>query len=160
MANGITVDDPTYPSDNYFRWYRERTVPYVSNPSRHPVFAEGFQGDSSRTEYLLSFLFLLILDIHFHYSYYFMITTVFTKLFVCPFLYKWMLCRAFTIWHWTLRHYATISIGLISVHSGSLYPGVYSMLGRHGVLHCAFHLYHMTFPAMSTHVVLSALLEM
>lgn len=53
VADGTAVDDTTYPSDDYFRWYRQRTVIYVSNPRRHPPIPEGFQGDSARVEYLV-----------------------------------------------------------------------------------------------------------
>ena len=55
VEDGAVAEDPTYPSDEYRQWYRERTVLYISNPTRHPVFPEGFQGDSARAQYLVSF---------------------------------------------------------------------------------------------------------
>lgn len=56
MADGTAVDDTTYQSDDYFRWYRQQTVLYVSDPSRHPPIPEGFQSDSARAEYLVDVL--------------------------------------------------------------------------------------------------------
>ena len=52
---GAVIEDPTYPLDEYCQWYRERTVLYISNPTRHPIFLEGFQGNSARAQYLESF---------------------------------------------------------------------------------------------------------
>ena len=55
VEDGVVAEDPTYPSDEYRQWYRERTVVYVSNPTRQLILPEGFQGDSARTQYLVSF---------------------------------------------------------------------------------------------------------
>ena len=54
VQDGTVIEDTTYPSDEYVQWYRERTVIYISNPSRFPAFPEGFQGDSARAQYLVS----------------------------------------------------------------------------------------------------------
>nr|XP_027079763.1 uncharacterized protein LOC113702817 [Coffea arabica] len=53
VDDGAVIEDPTYPSDEYRQWYRKRTVLYISNPTRHPVFPEDFQGDSARAQYLM-----------------------------------------------------------------------------------------------------------
>ncbi|XP_071916738.1 serine/threonine-protein phosphatase 7 long form homolog isoform X2 [Coffea arabica] len=53
VEDGVVAEDPTYPSDEYRQWYRERTVVYVSNPTRQLILPEGFQGDSARTQYLM-----------------------------------------------------------------------------------------------------------
>ncbi|CDP04906.1 unnamed protein product [Coffea canephora] len=53
VQDGTVIEDTTYPSDEYVQWYRERTVIYISNPSRFFAFPEGFQGDSARAQYLV-----------------------------------------------------------------------------------------------------------
>ncbi|CDP12470.1 unnamed protein product [Coffea canephora] len=59
VEDGVVAEDPRYPSDEYRQWYRERTVLYVSNPTRQLTFPEGFQGDSARVQYLVSFSYNL-----------------------------------------------------------------------------------------------------
>lgn len=64
-AGGIAFEDPIYPSDEYYQWYRERTVLYVSNLRTHPILPEGFQGESAKAEYLMdamSRLYYMALD--------------------------------------------------------------------------------------------------
>ncbi|CDP08143.1 unnamed protein product [Coffea canephora] len=53
VQDGTVIADTTYLSDEYVQWYRERTVIYISNPSRLPPFPEGFQGDSATAQYLV-----------------------------------------------------------------------------------------------------------
>ena len=55
VEDGVVAEDPTYPSEEYRQWYRERTVLYISTPTRQLIFPEGFQGDSARTQSLVRF---------------------------------------------------------------------------------------------------------
>lgn len=57
VENGTHGDDMTNASIEYMTWYWQRTVIYITNPSTSIGFQEGFQGDGSTTECLVSIFF-------------------------------------------------------------------------------------------------------
>lgn len=55
VENNTVTNDTKFASVEYMTWYRQRTVMYITNPSRNGQLSEGYQGDGGTAEFLVQY---------------------------------------------------------------------------------------------------------